>query len=251
MISDAMEPGRSGSQVLEVLLKTPSSTVAGYDSIKVQETIATAAWYIWWLRRRQTHGELVPPVNVCSNSIRSIVANAARTKTQGSVHKKMWIKPRAGFLKLNVDASFSAESHSGATGAIIRDGRGDFIAASSTFLPHVGSAQMAEAIAMLQGLRLANDKGCNNIEAESDSLEVIQLCSGEERIWNEATAVYADILNQASMIGNVEFTHCGRDINSVAHEIARECSVSQISCNWVDEPPSFLLQTLLDDVTIL
>jgi hypothetical protein len=169
MISDAMEPGRSGSQVLEVLLKTPSSTVAGYDSIKVQETIATAAWYIWWLHRRQTFGELVPPVNVCSNSIRSIVANAARTKTQGSMHKKMWIKPRAGFLKLNVDASFSAESHSGATGAIIRDGRGDFIAASSTFIPHVGAPQMAEAIAMLHGLRLANDKGCNNIEAESDS----------------------------------------------------------------------------------
>jgi hypothetical protein len=71
----------------------------------------------------------------------------------------------------------------------------------------------------------------------------------EERIWNEATAVYADILNQASMIGNVEFTHCGRDINSVAHEIARECFLSQISCNWVEEPPSFPLQTLLDDVT--
>jgi ribonuclease HI len=110
---------------------------------------------------------------------------------------------------------------------------------------------MAEAMTVLHGLRLANDKGCNNIEAESDSLEVIQLCSGEERIWNEAMAVYADILNQASMIGNVEFTHCGRDINSVAHEIARECSLSQIFCNWVDEPPSFLLLTLLDDVTIL
>jgi hypothetical protein len=58
---------------------------------------------------------------------------------------------------------------------------------------------------------------------KTDFLEVIQLCSGEERIWNEATAVYADILNQASMIGNVKFTHCGRDFNIVAHEIAREC----------------------------
>jgi hypothetical protein len=63
--------------------------------------------------------------------------------------------------------------------------------------------------------------------------------------------VYADILNQASMIGNVEFTHCGRDFNIVAHEIARECFSSQISCNWIDELPSLLLQPLLDDVIIL
>jgi hypothetical protein len=45
-IFEAMEHGRSSSQVLEVLLKSPVSTVTGYDSIKVQETIATAAWYV-------------------------------------------------------------------------------------------------------------------------------------------------------------------------------------------------------------
>jgi hypothetical protein len=83
--------------------------------------------------------------------------------------RRCGLNPEGGFLKLNVDASFSAESHSGATGDVIRNCRGDFIAASSTFIPHVGSPQMAEAIAMLHGLRLANDKGCNNIEAESDS----------------------------------------------------------------------------------
>jgi hypothetical protein len=76
-------------------------------------------------------------------------------------------------------------------------------------------------------------------------------CSGEERIWNEATTVYADILEQASQIGKVEFTHCGRDLNSVAHELARFCFSSGNSCIWVDEPPSFILDKLLNDVTIL
>jgi hypothetical protein len=97
----------------------------------------------------------------------------------------------------------------------------------------------------------ARSLGYHAIEAESDSLEVIQLCSREERIWNEATAVYADILEQASQIGKVEFMHCGRDINSVAYELARFCFSSRNFCIWVDEPPSFILDKLLNDVTIL
>jgi hypothetical protein len=47
---------------------------------------------------------------------------------------------------------------------------------------------MAEAFAMLHGLFLANNVGCHVLKAESDSLEVVKLCSGDERIWNDATA---------------------------------------------------------------
>ena len=54
-------------------------------------------------------------------------------------------------------------------------------------------------------------------ETESESLEVIQLCSGQERFWNEATAVYAEIMVAAGSVGTVLFSHCGRDLNEVAH----------------------------------
>jgi hypothetical protein len=64
-IHEAMEDGRSGSQVLEALLKTDSSLLPGYSSIKVHEVIAISAWYIWWLRRKISHGEQIPPsINV-------------------------------------------------------------------------------------------------------------------------------------------------------------------------------------------
>jgi hypothetical protein len=41
------------------------------------------------------------------------------------------------------------------------------------------------------------------------------------------------------------------DANRVAHEIARRCFTSEQSCIWVDEPPNFLLEYLMNDVTIL
>jgi hypothetical protein len=74
------------------------------------------------------------------------------------------------------------------------------------------------------------------VEAQSDSIEVIHSSSGQEWMWNEATAVYADCLTSAGIIGKVEFTHCLREVNEVAHQIARCCFDSKNSCNWVDEP---------------
>jgi hypothetical protein len=52
--------------------------------------------------------------------------------------------------------------------------------ASCKFLPHVPLATMAEAIAMREGLALANVVGCSWILAESDFMEVIQSYVGED-----------------------------------------------------------------------
>jgi hypothetical protein len=84
------------------------------------ELIRSTKINIWWLRRRQSHGDQVPPIRHCINSIRAITSNAGRAMTpETSVKKNVWLKPRASNLKLNVDAAFSIETHSGAIGADI------------------------------------------------------------------------------------------------------------------------------------
>jgi ribonuclease HI len=169
------------------------------------------------------------------------VANYAKAEGKPRVvFKRTWEKPRSSFLKLNVDATFSVDDMSGAVGAVIRDAHGNFVIASSKFLQNVSSPAMAEAQAMLHGLELANSIGCNALEAESDSIEVITYFSGEVEMWNEATAVYADCITITSMIGKVEYKHCLRETNEVAHLIARNSFISHISCIWVGEPPSLL-----------
>jgi hypothetical protein len=98
---------------------------------------------------------------------------------------------------------------------------------------------------------LTHFNGCHEIEAESDSIEVIQLCSGEDRICNKGRAIYVDIINQVDNIGKVEFIHCGRETNKVAHEIARDCFSWHTSCNWIHEPSRFLSKTFQDNVTVI
>jgi hypothetical protein len=48
---------------------------------------------------------------------------------------------------------------------------------------------MVEAMAMKEGLSLANSKGCNSIIAGGDSLETIHACSGNEAWWTGPTAI--------------------------------------------------------------
>jgi ribonuclease HI len=85
-------------------------------------------------------------------------------------------------LKLNVDATFIVEEQAGASAAIIKNNQGAFVAASSLFIPHVSSPAIAEALAMFHRLIFAHSLGFHDIVAESDSLVVINLCSGQERI---------------------------------------------------------------------
>jgi ribonuclease HI len=75
-----------------------------------------------------------------------------------------------------------------------------FLAAGSRFIPHVASASMAEVLAILHGLHLTTTMGFNKVEVESDALEVIQMCAGDERIWNDATTIYAEIMTTAGSI---------------------------------------------------
>ncbi|KAM0907755.1 hypothetical protein ACQ4PT_015902 [Festuca glaucescens] len=75
--------------------------------------------------------------------------------------------------------NYSELGTAGATGAVIRDSQGVFLAAGATFIPHVPSASMAEALAMLHGLKLARDLGYTSVEAESDSLEELEATSVE------------------------------------------------------------------------
>jgi hypothetical protein len=109
---------------------------------------------------------------------------------------------------------------------------------------------MAEALAMREGLALACRLGCQAIVVESDSLETINSCTGVDTWWSESAAIFADIVDLASNIDKLEFKHIPREANMVAHEIARNCFVQKVNCNWDDDPPSFLLSSLINDVTM-
>jgi ribonuclease HI len=184
--------------------------------------------------------------------ILGIILNV-RTKKPTPIgeEKAQWSKSEPRFMKLNVDAAYYDDSRSGSFGAVIRDYQGNFMGAKCGLILSVASASMVEAIAMREGLMLANSMGINRLIAESDSTETVEACTGEARWWNELAAFYADCTDIYSSICTVRFKYCPKEANQVAHEIAKFSFLNALSCNWVDEPPSFLIGSLINDVTIM
>lgn len=84
---------------------------------------------------------------------------------------------------------------------------------------------------MRDGLALANSLGFNRVEEESDSLQVINFCSGQTRWWDSAAAIFAECLDISSLIGKVIYKHCPRSCNQAAHVLANFgfCSKSSFS----------------------
>jgi hypothetical protein len=114
-----MVADRSGSVVLEHIFRLPDYLPSGFSVVELKELVVVTCWYLWWIRRRRTHGESVPPYYRCKLSILAISANAARVSKPLSTETARWAKLEPRWLKLNVDASFYVDGYAGAAGAVI------------------------------------------------------------------------------------------------------------------------------------
>jgi hypothetical protein len=64
---------------------------------------------------------------------------------------------------------------------------------------------------------------------ESDSIETIKACTGEETWWGESSAIFADCVDLASLMDWVSFKHCPMEENEAAHELARSSFSNKLS----------------------
>jgi ribonuclease HI len=116
---------------------------------------------------------------------------------------------------------FHHDDHTGDVGAILRDHDGHFIAAFNMYIPNLASAAAAEAMALQEGLSLANHLGYNNVIAESDSIEIIEACTGTEARWGDSSAVLTDCVDLMALFGTTQFQHCMRKANGAAYVLAK------------------------------
>lgn len=249
IIQEAMRVDRSGSVVLEHLLLAPDMILPIKPNLQVKQVLMVACWYLWWIRREITHDGNPPPPMRRHTAVLAIAANFHEANLPRSVTNPLrWMKPDIGFVKLNVDAAYFAEEGKGATAAVIRDEKGNFLAAQCIYITHTSDAMMAEAMAMRDGLTFANSLGFPRVEAESDSLNVINFCDGQSIWWDAAAAIFAECLDVSTSIGKVVFKHCSCSLNKGAHVLANYSFCNRTSVSWTAEPPGCMVSTLVDDV---
>jgi hypothetical protein len=173
---------------------------------------------------KKVHDELVqPPFRSATSILAYKKLYDGRIKAQA---KKVegWKKLMEGMLKINVDAAFDVISGRGAAGVIIRDCRGQCIAASQRFLPHVVDVKL---MLSREGLILAQQVGINNFIVQTDWW--LRQCKMEVPLPHQLPlSILVVKLFGAVLIG---FRLSNRKANQVAHELAMVSFDSSNSCN--------------------
>lgn len=164
IIKKAMRVDRAGEAVLEYLLRLLEQEIHVLGLPKLKETVATAAWYLWYERRKLTHRE-----ESQSAAVNYIIAYSPRP----SVRMIVWSEARNGYVKLNVDAGFDSHMMMGTVGAVIRDHHGKCIVVANEKIELCFDLFPAEAVAIRYGMNLARIVGCSKTEINSDSVEMV------------------------------------------------------------------------------
>jgi ribonuclease HI len=251
LISHVTSVETNGGAVLEALLRDKLAAAPMTPEVERNDLIAVAVWYIWWERRKATHGEAVQSPARTAQSISTLALNYSRAKKRMTgIDRHGWVKPKENFVKLNVDAGFNADAGTGSTGAILRDDSGAFLAASCCGIPFISDPSSAEARALRDGLILAGQIGCNRIEVNSDCMDVIEVMNQGGNSFGPAAAIYEECSMLCHSFVEVVFSHCPREANMAAHALARS-SEGPESIVWLDDPPDFIFSVLANDVTIM
>ncbi|CAH9135001.1 unnamed protein product, partial [Cuscuta epithymum] len=197
-------------------------------------------WSIWkarnvkvWEQKEVTVEGIVSEAKAFWEGWRRAQEGVFRTSQQhGGVMS--WKRPEEGRLKLNTDASVLPGNISG-LGWVVRDSGGFFVAGGVNTC-HGCSPAVAEALSIREALSWLKQQGWDNIDVESDSIQIIsRIKSGSDD--SLPGLIVEDIRDISSGFTSISFSHVKRSANRVAHDLARAAVSMSDRYIWIYTNP--------------
>lgn len=143
--------------------------------------IICGVWSFWSGRNARRHGKdrwnaqaAVRHVSAMVEDLKCLqMSNSPRPPRQE--RRGQWESPPQGWLKVNSDAAFNANSSAGAPGVVIRDADGRLLPAAAKHYPILADALTGELLAARDGLALASQRGLDKVILESDNLTMVNM----------------------------------------------------------------------------
>nr|XP_023875263.1 uncharacterized protein LOC111987752 [Quercus suber] len=188
------------------------------------ETLFVTAWYIWFSRNQFVHESLsTPPGQIWDSALRLAKdfkgALSSHSFQQGAP-ASLWSLPPPGFHKVSVDGATCPDSSNSCIGVIIRDSTGLVTAALSKPLSAPFSPEIAEVLALENGVLLAHEMNITRVIFESDSLATVQSVIAMEA-GGPLGHIISGIRSSMLLFCSWRLHHLKRDHNRATHELAQ------------------------------
>ena len=185
--------------------------ILSHKSLQDLELFFTVAWAIWYNRNKSIYeGICSSPLQVWQMASCSIddfsVAATVDLATPRPASSSCWSPPPHGVYKINVDGASSNLDGSSSIGVIIRDCKGDTIAALCKPLQSHFSAELVEILALEQGILLAQDMQLTRVLFECDASNVINAVN-DSAIGTPFGHIIQDIIQAQASFSFCSFRH--------------------------------------------
>ncbi|KAL5752746.1 hypothetical protein ACOSQ2_023253 [Xanthoceras sorbifolium] len=228
------------------------------DSVKDSDFISqfiVCAWLVWSDRNSKLHGgkglgftDFWGRAGSWIDDFRSC-SDPSPLLPPVPVKSRCWLPPQLGHFKLNVDASLLAVGEGFGVSAVIRDDFGVLVAVQGLYFSGQVLVEVAEARAVLEGLKLAAGLAVFPLVVESDALSVVNLCAGLSLSRGDVDNLIFDVQALLSSLRVVSIGFVPRACNVIAHSIARRALFSCSPCFWINSFPSWLSKLAMNDVS--
>ncbi|KAL5825608.1 hypothetical protein ACOSQ3_021671 [Xanthoceras sorbifolium] len=216
------------------------------------ELLCVILWRCWFRRNRAVHGQLLLPAGEVlawsSSFLAEYQVGGTRPPSTSSLTRSVsrWVPPPTGSFKLNVDASLAVHAGVIRLGLVIRDSLERVRAAGSVSVAALFSPILAEATAVLHGIRLAIDTGFSPLLVESDALGVINVLRTGSIPCSDLGLIISDIFQfcRCSIVFSCSFIP--RIANRVADSLAKAAISSVEDRFWFEVCP-FIVELLVQD----
>ncbi|CAJ2637965.1 unnamed protein product [Trifolium pratense] len=128
---------------------------------------------------------------------------------------------RIGWLKCNVDAAFFVGAGRTAMGACFHNNSGEFMDGITQWQQLTLSTEEGEACTLLQAMNEAKSRGFESVQFESDSQVLVDAIRTKRRGNSEFLSIVNEIILVMLSCVNLEVKFIRRQVNSVAHTLAR------------------------------
>ncbi|XP_050239380.1 uncharacterized protein LOC126688624 [Quercus robur] len=204
------------------------------------ELFIVVAWSIWYNRNQKCFEDKFHSPNQVWHHAKRMISEhkeaAALLNGRHALEGSRWMAPPLDFHKINVDGASSDDGRRSSIGVVIRNCKGEAVAALSKVLPGQYTSLETEFIALQEGVLLARELKLPHVIIESDSLIAIQSLQALN-IEGGVGHLCQGILNLMDSFKSWNFKHLKRDYNKVAHDLAQYARQNGMSQVWKGVSP--------------
>ncbi|KAL5807952.1 hypothetical protein ACOSQ3_028643 [Xanthoceras sorbifolium] len=175
----------------------------------------------------------------------------SRQSLLGTTQDNRWVPPICGSFKLNVDAAFDVACGKFGLGLVVCDSHGCLCFAASVICSCHVSVEVAKAMAISEGIKLAVSRDLIPLSIESDSLNVVQLCNNSFASKLKVGSLVEEIRMICSVFYFDSVSFVPRLCNKVAHCLTKYALFLNCSVCWDVFFPNWLLKLAVGDLPVV